>query len=51
MPYLGLDRLADADQSAWELGSAMDANFGVLPSPVPYAEFVSGETGHGTKGR
>jgi radical SAM superfamily enzyme YgiQ (UPF0313 family) len=50
IPYLGLDRLADADQSAWELGSGMDANFGVLPSPVPYGEFVAGETGRGTKG-
>jgi radical SAM superfamily enzyme YgiQ (UPF0313 family) len=49
VPYLGLDRLTDADRSAWELGSGMDANFGVLPSPVAYSEFVARVAGRETK--
>jgi hypothetical protein len=44
-----LDRLGDSDQQAWELGSGIDVHFGVLPSPVPYAEFVSRVTGRKTE--
>jgi len=49
VPYLGLERLGESDQRGWELGSGTDVHFGVLPSPVPYAEFVSRVTGRKTE--
>ena len=49
VPYLGLDRLAETDRSPWELGSGMDANFGLLPSPIAYGEFVTKVAGREPK--